>query len=83
MINVVNLVQHYGVRPVLRGVNLEIEKGEIGVRTPSQRRESLLRIGGLDQLHPAGHLAQHLAQGGANQRVIVHRDRHHRAADAL
>ncbi|MDZ4857422.1 MAG: ABC transporter ATP-binding protein [Candidatus Hydrogenedentes bacterium] len=31
MINVVNLVQHYGVRPVLRGINLQVDSGELVV----------------------------------------------------
>jgi len=29
MIRVVNVVQHYGIRPVLRGVSLEIKKGDV------------------------------------------------------
>lgn len=28
-INVVDVVQHYGIRPVLRGVNLHVQKGEV------------------------------------------------------
>ena len=31
MINVVNLTQHYGVRPVLRNVNLAVRRGELAV----------------------------------------------------
>jgi ABC-type multidrug transport system ATPase subunit len=31
MINVVDLVQHYGVRPVLRNVNLTVNRGELVV----------------------------------------------------
>src|SRR5438067_308194 len=29
MIEVVNVTQHYGIRPVLRGVNLKISRGEV------------------------------------------------------
>lgn len=36
MIDVVNVTQHYGVRPVLRGVDLHIERGElVGVLGPN------------------------------------------------
>jgi ABC-type multidrug transport system ATPase subunit len=29
MINIVDLTQHYGVRPVLRGINMRVERGEL------------------------------------------------------
>ncbi len=31
MIELINITQHYGVRPVLRGINLRIERGEVVV----------------------------------------------------
>ncbi|HEV3079179.1 MAG TPA: hypothetical protein VGY66_05345 [Gemmataceae bacterium] len=29
MIEVVNVTQHYGIRPVLKGIDLRIERGEL------------------------------------------------------
>ena len=31
MIELIDVTQHYGVRPVLRGINLRIERGEVVV----------------------------------------------------
>ncbi|HIJ65233.1 MAG TPA: ABC transporter ATP-binding protein [Candidatus Hydrogenedentes bacterium] len=43
MIKVVDLTQHYGVRPVLRGVNLEVQPGELlGLMGPNGMGKSTL-----------------------------------------
>jgi ABC-type multidrug transport system ATPase subunit len=59
MIEVVNLTQHYGVRPVLRGVNLRFGRGELAVVVgPNGMGKSTLLAAIAGVLAPqAGHVA--------------------------
>jgi len=53
---------------------MQIEEHQVDVGTPAQDREALLGVGGLDHLDGLRGGAEHFAQRGTDQRMIVHRE---------
>src|SRR5271156_4019920 len=69
MIELVNVTQHYGVRPVLKRINLRIEKGELVVIVgPNGMGKSTLLAAMAGILQPQH---GHVAIGGLRRRESV------------
>jgi hypothetical protein len=69
--------RHEGKAVMLR--EREVQKYQVNVRAPAQRCEPLGRRGSLEQLHAPGHHADHFAQRGADERMIIDGEHDHRS----